>query len=77
MYDTEVCPGFINYFSKFIEWFQSRLFWFIQNPLVLRIRKNPFGVAFGGCLMVKQIVSWDINSEGLRFVVKKQKDTAI
>lgn len=39
--------------------------------------KNPFGVAFGGCLMVNQIVSWDINCQGLRFVLKKQKDTAI
>lgn len=60
--------------SRFITLFQSPLSCY-PKPIDV---KNPFGVAFGGCLMVKQRVSWDINCQVLRFGIKKKlKDTAI
>lgn len=55
--------------SRFITLFLSPLSCY-PKPIGV---KNPFGVAFGGCLMVKQIVSWDINCQVLRFGIKKQK----
>lgn len=48
--------------------------YFLSYPNPLGVRK-PSGVAFGGCLMVEQIVSWDINCQVLRFGLKKQKDS--